>query len=149
MRLRGITVLLVEDDVDNLELLGAHFESEGALTLSAGSIAGALQMMIGRHVDVVVSDLELADGTGCDLMKELRGRAGMQELPAIAATGYSDQKWRDLAADCGFAHYAVKPFSLEQLVVWILELSESATNASRAQASGSLPHRAARGRLPR
>ena len=59
--------MLVEDDVDNLELLAACLEAEGASVFSAGSIASALAMTIGERIDVVVSDLELPDGEGCAL----------------------------------------------------------------------------------
>ena len=123
MRLRGITVLLVEDDADNLELMAAYFDDEGARTLGASSTVAALAITQVAPVDIVVSDLELLDGNGCDLLRELRRREGMRELPAIAITGYSERKWRDHAANCGFSRYAVKPFSLDQLVDWIAELS--------------------------
>jgi CheY-like chemotaxis protein len=122
MRLSGLTVLVVEDDIDNLELLASHVESEGALTLSAGSIAAALAMTAERRVDVALCDLELADGDGCDLVRQLRGRDGWDSMPAVALTGYSDAKWRQKAADCGFNRYAVKPYSLELITEWLVEL---------------------------
>lgn len=125
MRLRGLTVLVVEDDLDNLELISSHVESEGALALSAGSIAAALSMTEQQRVDVALCDLELADGDGCDLVQRLRGRAGWEQLPAVALTGYSDDGWRRKAAACGFNRYAVKPFSLEQLTDWLVELGSA------------------------
>jgi two-component system CheB/CheR fusion protein len=127
MRLKGLTVLLVEDDVDNLELLSTCLEDEGAATLCAGSIAAALALTIGRRVDAVVADLELPDGDGCALLRQLADRAGSLPPPAIAVTGYSEQAWRDEATDCGFLRYAVKPFSLDQLVAWIAEISRAST----------------------
>lgn len=122
-RLRGLTVLLVEDDVDNLELLSSYLEGEGATILSAGSIAGALALSIGRRVDVVVSDLELADGNGCALLEQLHRNDNQRRVPAIAVTGYSQEKWLKAAQACGFTRFAVKPFSLDKLVDWIVELS--------------------------
>src|SRR5215217_2853483 len=122
MRLRGLTILLVEDDADNLELIGSFLDGEGAKTLCAASVARALELSSGQRVDVIVSDLELADGDGCGLLSELRGRDGA-EVPAIAVTGYSEQKWREKAASCGFLRYALKPFSLDRLADWIGELT--------------------------
>src|SRR5688572_9115726 len=110
MRLSGLTVLVVEDDIDNLELLSSHVESEGALALSAASIAAALSMTAERQVHVALCDLELSDGHGCELVRQLRGRAGSENLPAVAITGYSSDSWRRKARDCGFNRYAVKPF---------------------------------------
>ena len=145
-RLQGLTVLLVEDDVDNLELIGSVLEDEGARILSAGSLAGALAVSCEQPVDVLVSDLELPDGDGCGLLTQLRQRDEHRELPAIAVTGYSEQKWRDRAAAGGFVRYAVKPFSLEKLVAWISELSAGAASASASApavpllAAGARPH---------
>jgi two-component system, chemotaxis family, CheB/CheR fusion protein len=135
MRLRGISVLLVEDDVDNLELLSSFLEDEGARTFSAGSIAAALAITVGQHVDVVISDLDLADGDGCALLDQLRKREGREHFPAIAVTGYSEQKWRKKAGECGFARYAVKPYSLDEVVDWVAELSRAASAGGDASAS--------------
>lgn len=129
--------MLVEDDVDNLELLAACLEAEGAHVFSAGSIAGALAMTIGKRIDVVVSDLELPDGEGCALLHQLTQSGKRTRPPAIAVTGYSQQSWRNKAADCGFTRYAVKPFSLEDLVKWVYELSRVSDEAGVSGTSGA------------
>ena len=123
MRLQGITVLVVEDDVDNLELLGSFLEGEGARVIEAASIVAARAKSEGQRVDSVVSDLDLADGDGCALLEQLRARNAGRLLPAIAISGYSQEKWRKKAEACGFARYAVKPYSLDVLANWIDELS--------------------------
>ncbi len=140
MRLKGLTVLLVEDDVDNLELIGSFFDDEGARTLSAASIEGALMLSAGERLDVIVSDLELADGDGCGLLSQLRSRDGV-DVPAIAVTGYSEERWRNKARDCGFVRHAVKPFSLDTLVGWVAELSSgcASSDAPSASYSGTPP----------
>ena len=127
MRLSGTTVLVVEDDIDNLELLSSHLESEGAVTVAAASISAALELTGNRRVDVALCDLQLMDGDGCELVQKLRARAGWETLPAVALTGHSGAKWRQKAADCGFHRYAVKPFSLEQIVEWVVELRSTRT----------------------
>ena len=132
MQLTGFTVLVVEDDVDNLEMLISHLEQAGALVLGAESVKVALITLL-QHVyeirraaehdiDALLCALELPDGDGCALLQKLRSRAGFGDLPAIALTGYSDAMWRGKVADCGFNHYAVKPFSLETVTDWLSEL---------------------------
>jgi CheY-like chemotaxis protein len=125
MRLLGLKVLLVEDDVDNLELLSSYLEGEGALPLSAGSISAALTMSAEHAIDILVSDLELADGDACTLLAKLREGGLSPQLPAIAISGYSDLKWRSKAADCGFDRYLIKPFALDHLADSIAELSRA------------------------
>ncbi|HEY6078161.1 MAG TPA: response regulator [Polyangiaceae bacterium] len=121
MLLAGLVLLVVEDDLDNLELVSSYLEGEGATVIGAGSLASALKLSADSELSALLSDLELPDGTGCDLLQRLRERDA-RDLPAIALTGYSDAKWRARAADCGFDRYAVKPFALEQLSEWLLEL---------------------------
>ena len=122
MQLTGFTVLVVEDDVDNLEMLISHLEQAGALVLGAESVKVALRLTLEHDIDALLCDLELPDGDGCALLQKLRSRAGFGDLPAIALTGYSDAMWRGKVADCGFNHYAVKPFSLETVTDWLSEL---------------------------
>ncbi len=83
------------------------------------------------------------------LLAQLRARDDASP-PAIAVTGYSEQKWRSKASDCGFVRYAVKPFSLQVLVDWIAELTATSETAGAPSASYPLTSlRASGARLPR
>ena len=132
MRLSGTTVLLVEDDLDNLELLALCLEGDGALVLSARSIAAALAVSAGHRIDIVVSDIELPDGDGYALLRQLRAREGCTRLPAIAVSGYSQEQWRARATASGFNHFAVKPFAIEALISAIASLKGAAANDESA-----------------
>ena len=124
MRLTGTTVLLVEDDLDNLELLAICLESEGAHVLQAASVASALALSMTPRIDILISDLELPDGDGSNLLGQLRSREGWARLPAIAVSGYSQAQWRARATTSGFNHYAIKPFSIDSLVSAIIVLKD-------------------------
>jgi CheY-like chemotaxis protein len=63
-------------------------------------------------------------------VRRLRERDGWERLPEVALTGYSDEKWRSKAAACGFNRYAVKPFSLELITDWVVELGSAARLSS-------------------
>ncbi len=123
MRLRGTTVLLVDADLDNLEVLALCLEAEGAQVLQASSIARALLVSAGRRVDVVVADLDLPDGDGGGLLHQLRARDKLGTLPAIAVSGYSQAQWRSRGSSLGFHRYAFKPFSIGSLVDLITSLT--------------------------
>jgi CheY-like chemotaxis protein len=148
MRLAGFSVLVVEDDVDNLELLLSHLEQEGALVLGAETLKAALRLASEHPLDALVCDLELPDGDGCELLQKLRDAPGSSDLPAIALTGYSDANWQKAARECGFDRYAVKPFPLHELTLWLGELidRESGVRAMSCHAAPGAAARVLRGR---
>jgi CheY-like chemotaxis protein len=116
MRLRDKVVLLVEDDADNLELLATCLEAEGASVVQASKVTEALELSLGVAIDVVVSDLQLSDGNGCDLLRRLRRRADMTDVPAVAISGYSEDQWYARSSTSSFVRHVVKPFALERLI---------------------------------
>ena len=62
--------------------------------------------------DLIVSDLELGDGTGLDLLRSLGpGRS----VPAIALTGYGSEDDRKMCLEAGFEMHIVKPVRTRQL----------------------------------
>ncbi|MES1189211.1 MAG: response regulator [Myxococcales bacterium] len=120
MLLRQLTVLVVDPDSDNLELLAAYLQLEGATVLQASSVAAALEVATSQHgspspIHAVVSELLLADGDGCELLRRLRAQPGHESLPALALTALTDPDWRRRALDGGFQACATKPFPLSEL----------------------------------
>jgi CheY-like chemotaxis protein len=148
MQLNGFTVLVVEDDLDNLELLVSHFEQEGAITLGADSLGAAIEATQRADIDALVCDLELPDGDGCALLRQLRKREDQGDLPAVAITGYSDRHWRRMAGECGFDRFITKPFKLDQITDCLVELidRESGTIGMSCHAVTERGVRALRGR---
>lgn len=125
-------MLLVEDDIDNLEMLADCLKAEGALVLSAASHGHALAAAADQGFDVLIADLELPDGDGLSLPRELRERCGRPTLPAIAISGYSTSEWHTRAESSGFQRYAVKPFAIAALVDWVAQLSAAAQRDGHA-----------------
>src|SRR5687768_8574177 len=75
-------ILLVEDDPKAREILSWLLVMQGAEVLGVASVEEALGVFETFAPDVLVSDLNLTDATGFDLVGELRGRGA--EIPAIA-----------------------------------------------------------------
>jgi DNA-binding response OmpR family regulator len=66
---KRLVVLVVEDHVDTRDLYVAVLEQAGFMTLAAGSVAEARGMLDRMHIDVLVADYWLPDGTGAELTK--------------------------------------------------------------------------------
>ncbi|HEX8915801.1 MAG TPA: ATP-binding protein [Humisphaera sp.] len=106
------TILLVEDHEETREVVGRLLRAMGYRVIPAGNVADALRLADERPVDLVLSDLGLPDGTGTDLMRQLRDRHG---LSGIALSGFGMEEDRRRSRLAGFADHLVKPVSLERL----------------------------------
>lgn len=116
--LRGIRVLVVEDDTPGREGLRRILSDFGAETVSADSVASALPLLAGQEFDVLLSDLAMPDEDGISLVHRLRREraSGKRPLPAIALTAHALPEDRERALAGGFDRYLVKPVEPELLV---------------------------------
>jgi PAS domain S-box-containing protein len=111
-----VRVLLVEDHPDTREVLARLLADANCAVKTASSVAAALQLAAAEPFDVVVSDLGLPDGTGYELMKQLREHHGMR---GVALSGYGMREDQRQSREVGFLHHIVKPVNVSQLVAVI------------------------------
>ena len=119
-----LRVLLVEDHPDTREVLARLLDTANYAVKTASSVAAALQLAAAERFDVVVSDLGLPDGTGYDLMKQLRDRHGIK---GIALSGYGMDQDQRRSKEVGFLDHVVKPVNVSQLVAVIQRIVSSQT----------------------
>lgn len=113
-RSRALRVLLVEDHGDTAEMMRTLLEAEGHTVETAGDVAEGVAAAGRDRFDVLISDLGLPDGSGLDLIREIRAR-GFQ-LPAIALSGYGQEHDVRQSLAAGFAAHVVKPVDVDRLV---------------------------------
>lgn len=112
MRKAGIRILLVEDHEATRTVL-THFLTQRKYQVrTAASLAEARALVNRQHFDLVVSDIGLPDGSGYDLMLELRDNYG---LKGIALTGYGMDQDVARSWNSGFVMHLTKPVSIESL----------------------------------
>jgi PAS domain S-box-containing protein len=119
-----LRVLLVEDHPDTREVLARLLDAANYAVRTASSVEAALQLAAAERFDVVVSDLGLPDGTGYDLMKQLRDRHGIK---GIALSGYGMDQDQRRSREVGFLDHVVKPVNVSQLVAVIQRIVSSQT----------------------
>lgn len=110
-------LLLVDDHADSAELLRMLLVQRGFAVTVAGSVAAALAALAAdgaAPIHVLVSDISLPDGTGHDLLQQIR--AGGRALPAVAFSGRASEADVQRGREAGFAEYLTKPVRLEELI---------------------------------
>ena len=118
------TVVVCEDDPPTLELLCDHLTADRYEALAAPSAADALRLCRFKAPDLVLLDLVLPDGSGLDVLREIRRADGLTgrydpNLPVIALTGRVTEPDRVRGFDAGADDYLGKPFSYVELAARI------------------------------
>jgi len=130
--LRGISTLLIEDNVDFRDAMETILQLCGARTIPVSSISEARASLETGPPDIIVSDLVLPDGTGADFMDWLRDLPSQKggAVAVVAVTAFPH--YFPVVKTRGFAAYLVKPVNLSDLcwtVASILGRGRRATSA--------------------
>jgi PAS domain S-box-containing protein len=109
-----LRILYVEDHGDTAEMMRDLLQYEGHRVQTAGDVATAVELATNEGFDLMISDLGLPDGSGIDLMRQLRARG--VSMPGIALSGYGQEQDVRESLQAGFAMHIVKPVGVDQLL---------------------------------
>ena len=131
LSLAGIAVLILDDDADTREVLGALLDMAGARVMTAASSGEALEVLETEQIDVVVADLAMPGEDGFAFISRMREQLATRRapVPAIALTAFSEQQVRRLALSAGFRQYLAKPVDAAALFRTIREVAEDSSPA--------------------
>jgi DNA-binding NtrC family response regulator len=111
-------VLIVEDERGIREGLAAAVEGLGARALPASGLAEARSLVAAEPVDCILLDIRLRDGSGLDLLRELKA-GDQRDIPVVVATAYGDSERTIEAMRDGAFDYVTKPFDLPLLLATV------------------------------
>jgi CheY-like chemotaxis protein len=118
LRLQGIRVLVVEDEEDAREFVGALLASRGASVRLTASAAEAYVSLNEGIPDVILSDIGMPDEDGYAFARRLRTfpreRGGI--TPIVALTAYASAQDRRRAMEAGYDYHLPKPVDTEELI---------------------------------
>jgi PAS domain S-box-containing protein len=135
-----LRILLVEDHKDTLRNLTLALELHGHTVVAAETLASALEAASWKNYDLLISDIQLPDGSGLDLMRRI-GQAGA--LAGIALSGYgSEGDIRD-SLEAGFSEHLTKPVTFQALEAAVRRV---VTASGAGMADGSTPAARSKGR---
>jgi len=116
--LQGLKVLVVDDDQDTCEIIGAVLAAAGAEIRTCLSASQALAAIDARVPDLLVSDIAMPGDDGYTLIRKIRARKTEEggRMPAVALTAYGRTEDRMKALSAGFHMHVGKPIEPSQLV---------------------------------
>jgi PAS domain S-box-containing protein len=123
--LRGLRVVVVDDEPDARALLKRLLNDCGATVLLASSAAEAVELVERERPDVLVSDIGMPHEDGYKLLQRVRalGPSKGGAVPAIALTAYARAEDRVKAVRAGFQMHVPKPVEPTELVAMIETLA--------------------------
>ena len=111
-----LSVLVVEDAADTLEMLRVLLTARGYEVTACASAAEALRVAAAGRFDIIVSDIGLPDTDGYELLGRIRREVPhLARVPALAVTGYAAERDVELARSAGFEAHLAKPFEPSEL----------------------------------
>ncbi len=128
VRLDGLRIAVADDREEARQLVGEVLEDQGAEVsryATGAALLDALRAQPDEWPDVLVCDLGLGDPDGYQVIEEIRrmevrqGKRVGQQMPAIALSGYGEQRSRLRALLAGFQIHIAKPVDARELLASI------------------------------
>jgi len=110
-----VDLLIVDDEASLRDFLTIVFEEEGCRVETAASLAEAHASLQKREPDLVLCDLMLPDGSGLDLLREIK--AQNPSIAVVMITAHTSTKSAVEALKAGAHDYIAKPFDIDELKI--------------------------------
>lgn len=107
------TILVLEDDVDTLDEVSEALSDEGFRTLRAKTAFELGELTENNIIDLFLIDLNLPDGNGLSLARDIRGKS---DVGIIIVSGKTSEIDRVVGLEIGADDYITKPFSPRELL---------------------------------
>ncbi|HEX5732906.1 MAG TPA: ATP-binding protein [Blastocatellia bacterium] len=133
--LKGLRILVVDDEQDAREMLSVLLTQAGAEVVTAAScaetlalLAGEVEARFGARPDVLIADIAMPGGDGFDLIRGVRGMEANRgsRIPAIALTAYAGEEDHARALSEGYQMHIAKPVRLSVLAEAVARLVRGA-----------------------
>lgn len=119
-------ILLVDNDIDFRDSVESVLKQNGFTVLTADGVEPACDMLKKHRLDLVISELKMIDGSGLDLLKQIRNQS--PDIIVVIQTAYGSIESAVRAMRQGAYDYITKPFNKEVLLSSIEKALEYKNN---------------------
>ena len=134
-----VTILLVDDAEDTLDVLGRHLKSHGYGVATALGAKPALERLAAEHFDLVVADVKMPGLSGMELLRIVRER--FTDTEVVLITGYATIQGAVDAVKTGAAEYLAKPFTKDELIAAVERALRHQAESRKARDGAPAAHR--------
>lgn len=109
-------VLAVDDSKTMREMVSFTLKGAGYDVIEAEDGKAALMMLGGARVDAIITDLNMPNMNGFELIKALRSNPAYKFIPILMLTTEGDSAKKEEGKAAGATGWIVKPFNPQKLV---------------------------------
>jgi two-component system chemotaxis response regulator CheY len=110
------TLLIVDDSASMRQMVSFTLKDAGYDVIAATNGKDALTKLDGAKISMVITDLNMPEMDGIELIKQLRAKAGFKFTPIIMLTTESQDSKKMAGKQAGASGWIVKPFKPDQLL---------------------------------
>jgi two-component system chemotaxis response regulator CheY len=110
------TLLIVDDSASMRQMVSFTLKDAGYDIIAATNGKDALTKLDGAKISMVITDLNMPEMDGIELIKQLRGKAGFKFTPIVMLTTESQDSKKMAGKQAGASGWIVKPFKPDQLL---------------------------------
>jgi two-component system KDP operon response regulator KdpE len=110
------SILIIEDDLQISQFLQSSLTANGYTTLRATTIADGKQLLSEHKPAIILLDLNLPDGDGCDFISHLRIHS---DIPILVLSARQTEQEKVDCFNLGADDYLAKPFGINELLARI------------------------------
>jgi CheY-like chemotaxis protein len=119
------TIIVVEDNKNLLELFGYALRSSGWKVALAEGAPDFWEQLKHIRPTVILLDINLLEGSGLDIARQLKTYPACRDVPIIAMSGLSTRQEIDACFEAGCTTILLKPFQLVELQNTLIDLTET------------------------
>ncbi len=112
----GLKIMAVDDSKTMRDMLSFTLKSSGHEVMEADDGVNALSVLGNTKVDLIITDVNMPNMTGLELIKKLRGHPVHKATPILVLTTESNADIKSEGRAAGATGWIVKPFSPEKLL---------------------------------
>jgi diguanylate cyclase (GGDEF)-like protein/PAS domain S-box-containing protein len=116
---KEFTILIADDQPDNLALLARYLDNEGYRYMQASDGLQALEIVRRAMPDLVLLDVNMPQKDGFMVLEEIRADPATKHVPVIILTARLDPMQVQLGLNLGADDYVTKPFDRRELMARI------------------------------
>jgi two-component system cell cycle response regulator DivK len=110
-----VTILYVEDNVDNRTLVRRVLTAEGYNMIEAVNALQALELLKNTKPSLILMDINMPDIDGYTLTAQIKKTPGLELIPIIALTANVMRGDRERSIEAGCDGYIQKPIDIDSL----------------------------------